>query len=218
METRETLLPLPASERIANEMIIGVYPASETERPTTASVQALSKETVLLGTKLCVPLPAGKPISDPDQKQRIADELRQYFGGWFENDLTPYIQLHDDFYYLAFCSPPFQVQCIGAAQAFHAVFIARRLTESEAVGEGGHPRFRPLGEVDSLLRRVAPEIAAQSLTDRTAEHASNVFDAYLTDDRGVIVKAGVRLCLTEAGELFPGPEAYFYGLRINRKT
>jgi hypothetical protein len=28
----------------------------------------------------------------------------------------------------------------------------------------------------------------------------------------------VRLCLTEAGELFPGPEAYFYGIRINRKT
>src|SRR5262249_21418914 len=101
-------------------------------------------------------------------------------------------------------------------ETFHSIFLGHPLAASKAVDRGGHPLVRPVGAIDSLLVKAVPAVALYPFADRTTEHAQKVFDTYLLDaaTRG-IVKAGVRMRLAEGGVAFRGPQAYFYGIRIN---
>ncbi len=158
----------------------------------------------------------------------------------FTEDLEPYIELYDGlaserscpddfsrgaedrggefeapYYYLAFFRSGWQVQVVGRRAIFHCVFLGHELSESAAVGAGGHPIARPLGPVDSLLAKAAPRIARQHLDDYSAAHAENVFDAWLENTgAGLIVKAGVRMRLTINANSLQS-KGYFYGVRIN---
>ena len=232
-------MPLSPADRIAGEMIIGGYPRAEAG--TAAALEIPSRDVLLRGTRLSVQPPGGKQVADSGVGRRVAGELGGLLGGWFAGDAAHYIRLYDGliseelreyhrgggmavredgpgeaFYYLAAAAPPWQVQVVGEPETFHCVFLGRLLTQSEAIGEGGHPLARPLGEVTSLLVKAAPHVARLEFDDRSAGHAENVFDTYLVNaEAGVTVKAGVRMRLAEGAAAFEGPEAYFYGIRIN---
>lgn len=228
---------LTSAERIAEEMVIGIFPHSEMQ--TTAALEIASKESLLRGTSLTIKKPGGKQIVKGALVRQLEQELCTFLGGWFCNDLTSYVGFYDDlipqshreqyhksgvvipegksneaFYYLVFSVPPWQVQAVGNAGIFHAIFLGRLLSQSQALGKGDHPKVRPIGTIESVLAEAAPNFDLKRLADTTSEHAANVFDTYLVD-KGSVVKAGVRMRLEEGGKAFQGEKSYFYGIRIN---
>lgn len=229
------IAPLRPEDVITAEAPIGVY--SFAEVASTAAVDVPTKAALLGGTGLAAPPPAGAVVDDAGLVEGVADELARLLGGWFAGDLRPYLSLHDSlaspelrnyyaaggmtmgwdepataFYWLAFRSPPWQVQAVGEAGDFHCVSFAHPLAQGEALGEGGHPRPLPVGPPLDLLREAAPGVAALALTDETAHHAPNVFDAYLPAAQ-VAVKGGVRLRVDGTGAP-AGERPYFYGVRV----
>lgn len=231
------LKPLTPADRVEEEMVIGGFPFSEAE--TTAAIDVPSRERLLKGTQLSVLTPSGGQITDPALVRQIDTELEQLLGGWFTGDLEDHIELYDSlvslqtreyyqsggmtiqwdepseaFYYLAFQVSPWQVQVVGEPGVFHAVFLGHLLTQSEAIGPGGHPRVHPVGAIEPVLAQAVPNIAQRSLVDETDQHAQNVFDTYLVDS-GLVVKSGVRMRLAEGGIMAPAEQNHFYGIRIN---
>ncbi|MCW5854390.1 MAG: hypothetical protein KIT87_30250, partial [Anaerolineae bacterium] len=103
---------------------------------------------------------------------------------------------------------------VGEPNVFHCIFLGHALTEQQALQGPGSPAARPLGPVTTLLAQAAPYLMRQKMTDRTADHALNVFDTYLEGDK-LKVKGGVRMRLSKDGSNPPGGPAYFYGIRIN---
>lgn len=231
------LKPLAANDWIEDETVIGLYSGSETE--STSAMDVPSRDSLLQGVRLMAPRPGGAIVADAALSRRISDELGQQLGGWFAQDLTPYLQLHDSllsreerdrfrqggmtipeentktaYYSLAFEKDGWRVQGIGELGVFHAVSLGRPLTQAEALGAGGHVIPRPLGSVESVISGAAPKIATRNLADRSGEHAPNVFDTYLVDQQ-VKVKGGVRMRLARGGEASSDVAPYFYGIRIN---
>jgi len=232
-----TLKPLAANEWIEEEMVIGLYSGAENE--STDAMAVPSRDSVLRGVRLMAPRPGGARVTDAALAKRISTELGQQLGGWFGQDLTPYLQLYDSlmsqeerdrlrqggmtiqedktntaYYSLGFEKDGWRVQGIGELGVFHAVSFGRPLTQAEALGEGGHITRRPLGPVEALLTTAAPSVAGRTLTDRSAEHGANVFDTYLVGQQ-VTVKAGVRMRLLKGGSSPTDGAPYFYGIRIN---
>jgi hypothetical protein len=118
------------------------------------------------------------------------------------------------FYYLAFQVSPWKIQALGELGVFHCISINQRLTKIQALQEGGHPAFRPLGAVDTLIEHAISNLPFADLIDRTAEHAVNVFDTYL-QNTWLGIKAGVRLTLDDDGKEVSMEYPYHYGIRIN---
>ena len=231
---RKRLEPLPPAERITEEMVIGIYPQSETD--STAALDVPSRRALLRGTRLSLPKPAGNHVENDELRSTIAAELKDLLGGLFGGDIASYIELFDSlvsqeqrdayaksnipiawdepekaFYYLAFAVSPWQIQAVGEPGVFHCVFFGLPLQSEEAIGAGGHPLVHPAGAIDPLLVDLAPSVSQHSFRDASAEHATNLFDTYLiSDDPGIIIKAGVRLRVTQADQT-----SYFYGIRIN---
>lgn len=232
-----SLRPLPLEQRIEGESIIGIYPFSEAE--TTAAIDLPSADSLLRGVSLMVSRLAGELLSDPPLAQLISNELKYLLGGWFNQDLTPYIQLHRSlispevreryriggmtiqwdkpktaFYYMAFEVTPWQVQAVGELNVFHCVSIGHMLTESKAIREGGHPSFRPLGSIEPLLIEATPNLPLRQLSDHSSEHTTNVFDTYLKNAE-ITVKSGIRMNIAKHGTVVATEHSYHYGIRIN---
>jgi hypothetical protein len=232
-----SLQPLPVAERIQEESIIGLVPFSEFS--STAALDVPSIDGLLRGTSLMAPSIGEEDLSDPALVKRISDQVGQFLRGWFAQDLAPYIQLHSSlvplqlreyyqrsgmnitpdepttaYYYMAFKVPPWQVQAVGQLDTFHCISLGRFLAQSEALQEGGHPAFRPLGPVESLLAQAALNLPLQLLIDHSTEHATNVYDTYL-ERQGTTVKAGVRQNLNGGGKAASSERTYYYGVRIN---
>ena len=224
-------------ERIEEESIMGLYPLSEAE--SLAAMAFPSIDTLLRGASLAVQKPGGDQRDHPGTARDVTRELERLLGGWFKSDLFPYVQCYDDlisrqiregyrhtgvvlpendlpvaFYYLAFQVPAWQIQAVGALDTFHCIFLGHLLEQTEALREGGHPVVRPLGPIKPLMARATPTLLRRHLADHTAEHAINVFETYLADDR-ITVKAGVRMRLAAGGTLVSNEKRYFYGIRIN---
>ena len=114
---------------------------------------------------------------------------------------------------MAFAEDPWLVQAVGELDDFFCVSFLHPLREAEALGEGGHPRARPLGDVRELLAGAAPALLEHNLVDGSQEQPSNVFDTYLFGGT-TTVKAGVRVRFAEPGAAADG-HAYHYGVRID---
>ncbi|MEQ8972096.1 MAG: hypothetical protein RIE73_17085 [Coleofasciculus sp. C1-SOL-03] len=232
-----SLQPLPLTDRINKESIIGIFPFSEAQ--TTAAINLPSIDSLLKGVGLMVSSIDGEEITDPDLAKRISDELGHLLGGWFAQDLTPYIKLHkslvsDDvqdsyrrggmtitwdepktaFYYMAFEVPPWQVQAVGEVGVFHSVSIGRSLSQTEAIREGGHPAVHPVGSIEPLLAQATPKLLLKEFSDHSADHATNVFDTYLQRP-GLTIKSGVRQRLVDGKAEISSGQPYHYGIRIN---
>ncbi|MDZ8236340.1 MAG: hypothetical protein RMZ69_04040 [Nostoc sp. ChiQUE01a] len=235
--SRSSLQTLSSTERIQGESVIGAYPFFEEQ--TTAAINLPSIDNLLRGTSLTVSSIDGEQVTDATLVKHISDELGQLLGGWFSQDLTPYIQLHKSlvpqnmqeyyrnsgttlqpdkpktaFYYLAFQVVPWQVQALGELGVFHSISISQPLTKAKALQEGGHPSPRPLGSIEPLLADAAPNLSIAKLSDRSAEHPVNVFDTYL-QDTWLTIKSGVRLSLTDNGTEVTSQHPYHYSIRIN---
>lgn len=216
---------LPPAARFDEELVIGSYPLEEED--TTASQPVLSVERLLHGTRLTVPAPRGELVHR--SPTAILRALGKRLGGWFTTDLAPHLTLHRSlasgperesfrrggmaiswdqprvaFYGLAFLAGEWQVQGAGDPGAFHCVFLGRRLSQEQALGEGGHPRRRPAGPIETLLGEAAPNLQLAAFRDSAPLHAPNVFDVYLEKGQ-TRIKAGVRMA---------GDGRYFYGIRI----
>lgn len=241
-DLKTMLRVLPADARIECELVLGGY---VTKVPTatrsfmTAAINLPSRKWILEGDSLTVYRPQGNFIDNATLTKRISEELGAVFGGWFTQDLTAYIQLHDGlvsdetkeryrsggmtidwdepqaaFYYLEFEASPWQVQGIGELGQFHVIFLGRFISAEEAVGPGGHPLHRPLGAIDAVLSSATPCVMEQAFAD-LSEAYFNVFDFYLEREM-TTVKAGVRQRLDEAGNTVASQDqSYFYGIRVN---
>ena len=237
MSSLPTLSALTPTDRIVEEMVVGMFPHSEIQ--TTAALEIACKESLLRGTSLTIRKPGGAAVIGQTPVQQVATELCAGLGGWFCANLTSYLEFYDDllsesfreqyrksglnlpprgtdelFYYLAFSVPPWQVQAVGVARDFCAIFLARLLARSQAVGNGGHIICQPIGVIEPVLIEAVPNINLERLADVTPEHAVNVFDNYFIGD-GLVVKAGVRVRLGKDSAAYRGKDAYFYGIRIN---
>ena len=231
------LRPLPPTDRIKQEMVIGLFPGSETE--STDEIDLLSRKSLFQGIRLVAPSIDGAQVSNPDITKRISDELRQRIGGWFAQDITPYIRLYDGlvshegreiyrqggmtinwdetetaFYSMDFQADSWQVQAVGELEVFHCISLSHFLTRDEALQKGGFPSVRPLGSIEPLLAQAMPNLPLKQLVDHSAKHASNVFDVYLKGE-GITVKAGVRQSLVGGEPEISDEMAYHYGIRIN---
>ena len=233
----ELLQPLPLSERIEEEMVIGVYPLSEVG--STATVNLLSRESLLKGTGLMVPGIEGNQLTNPRLVKRISKQLAKLLGGWFAQDITPYIELRDSlisqqvedyyrrggmtiqreksqsaFYYLAFQVASWLIQAAGELNVFHCISLGRLLSQDQALQSGGQPSFRPLGSITPFISQATPNIKLHQLTDYSEEHPMNVFDTFLSD-AGLTIKAGVRMHLKEGKTVNDNGLPFHYGIRIN---
>jgi hypothetical protein len=227
------LEPLAESERVFAEMVVGAYPLGE--EGTTAAVIVPSRASLLGGVRLtAVPL-KGDPADESSEAETLADELGRLLGGWFTGPILPHLRVSSKlvprgfaagypgrppeetstaFYDLAFSSGRWNVQASGELRRFHCVSLFQPLERERAFANGGHPRPRPLGDAIDALEQAIPNLSSAQLRDRSAEHAPNVFDTYLTD-RGRTVKAGVRIRLSEQGEEIADGWSSFYGIRLN---
>ena len=231
------LQPLPLAERIEAENVIGIFSLSEV--PTTAAINLQSIDNLLKGVDLMVASIDGEELTDLDLAKSISDELGNRFGGWFAQDLIPYIQLHKSlvsqqvqdyyrlggmnitwdkpktaFYYMAFEVSPWQVQAVGELGVFHSVSIGRSLSQNEAIGEEGHPAIHPIGSIESLLTQLIPKLPFKELSDRSADYSTNVFDTYLQGSE-LTVKSGVRQRVFDGKAEISSERYYHYGIRIN---
>lgn len=233
------LRPLPPTDRIKQEMVIGLFPGSETE--STDEIDLLSRKSLLRGIGLVTPSIGGARVINPDLTKRISDELGQRIGGWFaqDKDIAPHIQLYDSlvsyeergfyrqggmaitwdetetaFYSLNFQVDSWQVQAVGEPDVFHCISLSHFLTRDEALRKGGFPSVRPLCSIEPLLDQAMPNLPLKQLVDHSDKHASNVFDVYLKGE-GITVKAGVRQSLVGGEPETSGEMAYHYGIRIN---
>jgi len=227
------LQPLDERNRVYAELVLGAYPLSE--EGTTAAILVPSRASLLHGVRLtAVPL-QGDPVGGTSAAQTVADELGELLGGWFEGPIPPHVRLYSKlvprgfggaypgtapeetstaFYDLGFSTDRWNVQTTGELHRFHCVSLFQPLDRERALENGGHPRSRPLGDPTDVLEQSMPRRSGEQLSDRSAEHAPNVFDTYLTDG-GVTVKAGVRLRVSEQGEEISDAWTYFYGIRFN---
>ncbi|MBW4617357.1 MAG: hypothetical protein KME21_29900 [Desmonostoc vinosum HA7617-LM4] len=235
--SRPSLQPLSSTERIEAESVIGAY--SFLEEQTTAAINLPSIDNLLRGTSVTVSRINAEKVTNPTLVKRISDELGRLLGGWFSQDLTPYIHLYKSlvsqemqeyytnggmtthldkpktaFYYLAFQVVPWQVQALGELGVFHSISISQPLTKAKALQEGGHPVPRPLGAIEPFLADVTPNLPIAKLSDRSGEHTVNVFDTYL-QDTWLTIKAGVRLSLTADNKEVSSEHPYHYSIRLN---
>lgn len=232
-----TLRPLSPADRINQEMVIGLFPGSETE--STDEIDLISRKSLFQGIRLVAPSIGGAQVINPDLTKRISDELRQRIGGLFAQDIIPYIRLYDSlisheereiyrqggmiitwdetetaFYSMGFQADSWQVQAVGELEVFHCISLSHFLTRDEALQKGGFPSVRPLGSIEPLLSQSMPNLPLKQLIDHSAKHASNVFDVYLKGAY-VTIKAGVRMRIIDGEAGFPGEKSYFYSIRIN---
>lgn len=235
--THPSLQPLPVAERIQEEGIIGLVPFSEFS--STAALDIPSIDNLLRGPSLMMSIIEEEQLSDSALVKRISDQIGQLLGGWFAQGLAPHLQLHTSliplqlreyyyqvgmnitldkpttaFYHMAFKNSPWQVQAVGELNVFHCVSLGRLLAQDEALQEGGYPSKLPFGPIEPLLAQATPNLSLKQLVDRTAEHASNVFDAYLKGE-SITVKAGVRQGTLGNNSVTLGEFVYYYGIRIN---
>lgn len=233
----ELLRPLPVAYHIDEEMVIGIYSLSEAG--TSAAINLISRESLLKGVDLMVPSIEGNQLTNPRLVKRISKELAILLGGWFAQDITPFIKLHDSliaqqveeyyrgggmtiqreksqsaFYYFAFRVDPWVVQAVGESKVFHCISLGHLLSQTQAIQSGGHPYFRPLGSIEPVIIQAAPNINWGQLTDHSGEHPVNVFDTYLSDT-DLTIKAGVRMHLKGGRAESIDGKPYFYGIRIN---
>jgi hypothetical protein len=235
---------LSLEKSIQGEAIIGGYLTKSPSTTTAFATQAInlpSKRWILDWPNLSVYHPQGNRLTNPDLSKKVSEELGFLLGGWFTEDLTPYIELYDSlvstetkkryssggmriiwdepktaFYYLAFESLPWQVQATGEPGEWHAIFIGRYISKEQALQAGGHPVLKPLGDIKPILLNSAPKVLAQSMSDKSTQHL-NVFDVYW-ENALYTVEAGVRQNVAQDGQpSLSAEETYFYGIRINIK-
>ena len=173
-----------------------------------------------------MPPPGGDPVADADLAGRVAAELAAALGGPFAEvaghvavaaglaapqQLAAYGIPADPtrfgFVGVTFEpeEPGWRAQVLAVAGGPYLVSLVHPLAEADAVGPGGHPVRRPLGDPQPLVQRLLPGLRLPD--DRSADHDAALYDAVLAGPQGR-VRCGVRRLTGPDGVQPPMPCAY----------
>jgi hypothetical protein len=223
---------LPASQCLAAEQLPGSQAPDLSV--LTQNVSLPSRATLLAEDKLAIGPCEGDRIKADALRDACLATLANRLGGLFALDLRPYTQVHralvsdrtraayeapgivvepyaarQGYVHIACSWQGWQIQAIGEAGDFQAVFLGRRCSREEALDAQGHTHPARWQELAALLDRACPKLDWRALQDRSQAFPTQRFIQYREGD-GIRIKAGIRQIPGSAN----APADYFTGLRI----